>query len=75
MIGEKQQPAVTANEVDELSCRQAFMIGLWQIVALWPGFSRSGSTIAGGVLAGASRSAAADFTFIIAIPVMVAVTG
>ncbi|GAB7056911.1 MULTISPECIES: undecaprenyl-diphosphate phosphatase [unclassified Paenibacillus] len=75
IIGEKQQSAVTADDVDKLSYYQAFMIGLWQIVALWPGFSRSGSTIAGGMLAGASRSAAADFSFIIAIPVMVAATG
>ncbi|MBP1154567.1 MULTISPECIES: undecaprenyl-diphosphate phosphatase [unclassified Paenibacillus] len=75
IIGEKQQPAITASDVDELTYKQAFMIGLWQIVALWPGFSRSGSTIAGAMLAGASRGAAADFTFIIAIPVMVVATG
>ncbi|CAG7631291.1 undecaprenyl-diphosphate phosphatase [Paenibacillus allorhizosphaerae] len=75
IIGEKQQPNITANDVDDLTYKQAFIIGLWQIVSLWPGFSRSGSTIAGGMLAGASRSAAADFTFIIAIPVMVAATG
>lgn len=75
IIGERQQPAVTASDVDDLTYKQAFMIGLWQIVALWPGFSRSGSTIAGAMLGGASRSAAADFTFIIAIPVMVAATG
>ncbi|UUZ80610.1 undecaprenyl-diphosphate phosphatase [Paenibacillus sp. P26] len=75
IIGEKFQPRITANDVDELTYKQAFMIGLWQIVSLWPGFSRSGSTIAGGMLAGASRAAAADFTFIIAIPVMVAATG
>ncbi|MCZ8513456.1 undecaprenyl-diphosphate phosphatase [Paenibacillus filicis] len=75
IIGEKFQPRITANDVDELTYKQAFFIGLWQIIALWPGFSRSGSTIAGGMLAGASRAAAADFTFIIAIPVMVAATG
>lgn len=75
IIAEKQQPSVSAEDIDELSYKQAFMIGLWQIAALWPGFSRSGSTIAGGMLAGASRGAAADFTFIIAIPVMMAATG
>jgi undecaprenyl-diphosphatase len=75
IIAEKWHPKVTANDVDELTYKQAFMIGLWQILSLWPGFSRSGSTIAGGMLAGASRAAAADFTFIIAIPVMVAATG
>jgi undecaprenyl-diphosphatase len=75
IIGEKQQPAVTANDMDELTYRQALFIGLSQILSLWPGFSRSGSTIAGGMLAGASRAAAADFTFLIAIPVMCAATG
>lgn len=75
IIGEKFQPEVTAHDVDELTYKQAFFIGLWQIISIWPGFSRSGSTIAGGMLAGASRKAAADFTFIIAIPVMVAATG
>lgn len=75
IIAERFQPRIVANDVDELTYKQAFLIGLWQIIALWPGFSRSGSTIAGGMLAGASRGAAADFTFIIAIPVMVAATG
>ncbi len=75
IVGEKCQPKVTAHDVDELTYKQAFFIGLWQIISIWPGFSRSGSTIAGGMLAGASRRAAADFTFIIAIPVMVVATG
>ncbi|TVY07402.1 undecaprenyl-diphosphate phosphatase [Paenibacillus cremeus] len=75
IIGEKSKTEITAHDVDELSYKQAFIIGLWQILSLWPGFSRSGSTIAGGMLAGASRGAAADFTFIIAIPVMVCATG
>jgi undecaprenyl-diphosphatase len=75
IIGEKQQPAVTANDMDELTYKQTLFIGIAQCLSLWPGFSRSGATIAGGMLAGASRAAAADFTFLIAIPVMVAATG
>ena len=39
-------------------------------MALWPGFSRSGSTISGGLILGISRKAAADFSFIIAVPLM-----
>ena len=50
---------------------QAFLVGAFQMLALWPGFSRSGSTIAGGLFLGMSRKAAADFSFIIAVPVMI----
>lgn len=75
IVGEKQQPAITAKDMDQLTYRQSFFIGLAQCLSLWPGFSRSGATIAGGMLAGASRAAAADFTFLIAIPVMCAATG
>ena len=50
---------------------QAFLVGAFQMFALWPGFSRSGSTIAGGLFLGLSRKAAADFSFIIAVPVMI----
>lgn len=41
------------------------------MLALWPGFSRSGSTLGGGLLLGISRKAAADYSFIIAVPVMI----
>ncbi|WP_103107867.1 undecaprenyl-diphosphate phosphatase [Brevibacillus reuszeri] len=56
--------------VDQISYKQALIIGLFQCIALWPGFSRSGSTISGGVLLGLSHRAASDFTFIMAVPVM-----
>lgn len=59
-----------AESVDQITYRQAFMIGLVQCFSLWPGFSRSGSTISGGVLLGLSHRAAADFTFIMAVPIM-----
>lgn len=72
----KHKAKVTADEIDELTYRQAFQIGLFQCISvLWPGFSRSGSTIAGGMLSGASYKAAADFSFLIAIPIMCAVSG
>ncbi len=75
MVAEKYHPVIMAHDMDSLSYRQAFFIGAAQCLSLWPGFSRSGATIAGGMLSGASRGAAADFSFIIAIPVMFAATG
>jgi undecaprenyl-diphosphatase len=58
------------NTVDQITYKQAFIVGLIQCFSLWPGFSRSGSTISGGVLIGLSHRAAADFTFIMAVPIM-----
>lgn len=58
------------NDVDEIDAKTAFKIGLFQMLAIIPGTSRSGSTIIGSMLCGVSRSAAAEFTFFLAIPVM-----
>jgi undecaprenyl-diphosphatase len=63
------------ESVDQMTYKQAFMVGLFQCFSLWPGFSRSGSTISGGVLMGMSHRAAADFTFIMAVPIMVGASG
>jgi len=75
IVGERQKEKPQAETLDHITYRQALFIGLWQIVSLWPGFSRSGSTIAGGMLTGVSRAASADFTFIMAIPIMFAASG
>ena len=56
--------------LSNLSYRTAFCIGLFQVLALIPGTSRSGATILGGILLGASRTVSAEFTFFLAIPVM-----
>lgn len=56
--------------VDQLSCRDALMIGCFQALALIPGTSRSGATIVGARLCRISRTAAAEFSFFLAIPVM-----
>jgi undecaprenyl-diphosphatase len=58
------------QSVDQITYKQAFSVGLIQCFSLWPGFSRSGSTISGGVLLGMSHRVAADFTFIMAVPIM-----
>ncbi|KKO54630.1 undecaprenyl-diphosphate phosphatase [Paenibacillus sp. DMB20] len=63
-----KQPKVVT--VDQITYKQALSVGLVQCLSLWPGFSRSGSTISGGVLLGMSHRAAADFTFIMAVPIM-----
>lgn len=64
----KRTPRVT--ELDKLSFKDAFLIGVFQVLSLIPGTSRSGSTIIGGILIGTSRELAAEFTFFLAIPVM-----
>ena len=58
------------RDVDHLDFKSALVIGLFQVLALVPGTSRSGATILGGILFGASRVAATEFTFFLAIPVM-----
>ncbi|KJJ41043.1 UDP pyrophosphate phosphatase [Bacillus subtilis] len=58
------------DTLDRISYKQAIGVGLFQCLALWPGFSRSGSTISGGVILGLNHRAAADFTFIMAMPIM-----
>ena len=56
--------------VDEIDWKTSLKIGCFQMLAIIPGTSRSGSTIIGGMLCGCSRTAAAEFTFFLAIPVM-----
>ncbi|QKJ88724.1 Undecaprenyl-diphosphatase [Paramixta manurensis] len=72
MLKPKQPKAVG---IDDISYRQAFIIGCFQCLALWPGFSRSGATISGGMLMGVSRYAASEFSFILAVPMMIGATG
>ncbi|TCZ80844.1 undecaprenyl-diphosphate phosphatase [Paenibacillus albiflavus] len=58
------------NHLSQLTYRMAFIIGIFQVLALIPGTSRSGATIIGAILIGTSRFVAAEFTFFLAIPVM-----
>ena len=57
-------------DVDEIDWKTALKIGCFQVLAIIPGTSRSGATIIGGMLSGCSRTAAAEFTFFLAIPIM-----
>lgn len=60
----------SCRNLQELSFKTALIIGAFQVLSVIPGTSRSGSTIIGGILAGTSRTVAAEFTFFLAIPVM-----
>ena len=60
--------------VDDMRMRDALVVGLAQICALVPGTSRSGSTIMGGMLWGLERKVATEFSFFLAVPVMIAAT-
>ena len=69
---EKFKPADKAavTTVESIDYKLAFLIGMFQMLALIPGTSRSGSTILGAMLLGCSRAAAAEFSFFMAIPTM-----
>lgn len=58
------------TNVDDIDWKTALKIGCFQVLAIIPGTSRSGATIIGGMLSGCSRTAAAEFTFFLAIPIM-----
>ncbi len=57
------------SHIDSISFKQALSIGLWQILSLWPGMSRSGSTIMGGLLSKLNRETATKFSFYLSIPI------
>ncbi|MFN8488853.1 MAG: undecaprenyl-diphosphate phosphatase [Caldilineaceae bacterium] len=66
---------VTTKDIFGFTLPQALSTGLFQILALVPGVSRSGATIVGGMLSGVDRAAATRFSFYLAIPVLVVATG
>jgi undecaprenyl-diphosphatase len=63
------------DDVDHLTLWQALGVGLFQVLALWPGTSRAAATIIGGMVVGLDRKSAAEFSFLIAVPIMFAATG
>lgn len=64
----KRTPSI--NRIEEISWKTAFLIGVFQLLAVIPGTSRSGATIIGGIFLGTSRTLAAEYTFFLAIPTM-----
>jgi undecaprenyl-diphosphatase len=72
LIVERFGTRVSVSAIDRISFGQAAVIGLGQVFALVPGVSRSGATIVAGMVAGLDRPAAAEFSFFLAMPTMVA---
>ena len=72
---EKRRHTERVQDVDQISALDALKLGAFQALALIPGTSRSGATIIGGLLSGLSRRTAAEFSFFVAIPLMLAATG
>lgn len=70
-----RQNRMPVQNLDQLSLRQAFGIGCFQCLALWPGFSRSASTLMGGMILGVRREVAAEYSFIAAVPIIIGAAG
>ncbi|MDH5560528.1 MAG: undecaprenyl-diphosphate phosphatase [Deltaproteobacteria bacterium] len=72
VLVERLPLSAKTETLERITWKQALIIGLGQCLALWPGMSRSGSTMITGLILGIRHKAAADFSFIIAVPVMFA---
>jgi undecaprenyl-diphosphatase len=64
-----------SKTISDLTIKQSFLIGIFQTISMVPGVSRSASTIIGSMIVGLSRKEAVEFSFLLAIPTMVAATG
>ena len=74
IIVEKLNKKTSISDIGEMSYKTAFLIGMFQVLSIIPGTSRSGATILGAMLVGCKREVAAEFSFFLAIPVMVGVS-
>ena len=72
LVAEKVVSRRVSHPLESLTLGQALGVGLFQVLALWPGTSRAAATIVGGMLLGLDRKAAAEFSFLIAVPIMLA---
>lgn len=70
-----KETASHVSDVEDVTYRQALWIGIAQVFSLIPGTSRAGATIVGGLLVGLNRTASAEFSFLLALPVMAAASG
>lgn len=72
LLAERWRPATRISTLDRLSWPVALAIGLFQCLSLWPGMSRSATTMVGGLLSGVRRDVAAEYSFLAALPVIAA---
>lgn len=72
---ERKNKPVRFTNLDAITPQVALQIGLWQCLALWPGFSRSAAAIVGSMLAGMERRLAAEYSFLAGVPLLLAATG
>jgi undecaprenyl-diphosphatase len=75
LLVEYKRPAVRARTLDDLGWGIALGVGLFQCLALWPGFSRAAATIMGAMFLGAERRLAAEYSFLAAVPIIAAASG
>lgn len=75
LLIEWRRPTTTATDVSEIRPAQAIAIGFAQVLAMIPGTSRAAATILGGYVAGLSRPAATEFSFLLAIPTIIGAAG
>src|ERR1043166_734397 len=75
LLVERYAATRPTSTLERLTLPQALGVGLFQVLALWPGTSRAAATTVGGMLLGLERKSAAEFSFLIAVPVMLAASG
>lgn len=75
LLVERFRTPQISNDADRLTSAQAFGIGLFQVLALWPGMSRAAATIIGGMLVGLDRKSAAEISFLMAVPLLFVASG
>lgn len=74
IFAERRGKTARICDIDSMSYKTALAVGLFQVLSIIPGTSRSGATILGGIIMGLSRETAAEFSFFLAIPVMFGVS-
>jgi undecaprenyl-diphosphatase len=75
LVVERLKPASRIEGLDALTWKHALAVGLFQCLSLWPGMSRSASTILGAMIVGVDRKTATEYSFFAAVPIMIAATG
>lgn len=74
LLVERYGRQARVEDVDSLTWKEALAVGLFQCLSLWPGMSRSAATILGGMMSGVDRKTATEYSFLAAVPIMIAAT-